>query len=99
MTPALVHRGEMEAVTQASNALLSGAFKAHPEYVVRGTPWAQILPEAAWISKPKTDARGSETWALAEDAPNRGVERNLGQREIVDPRASQSLISQTRSPK
>jgi hypothetical protein len=58
---AVVHRGEIDAVTQASKATLSGAFKAQPERFVRGMPWPPPVPQTAWINNPKTDTRGSET--------------------------------------
>jgi putative transposase len=47
MTPAMVHRGEVEAVTQARKVTLSAALEPHPERFVRGTPRPPVVPEAA----------------------------------------------------
>jgi putative transposase len=67
MTPAMVHRGEAEAVTQVRKVTLSAAFEAHPERFVRGTPRPPVVPEAAWINKPKTNSSISGACALAEN--------------------------------
>ena len=66
MTPAMVHRGEVEAVTQVRKLTLSAAFEARPERSVRGTPRPAVVPEAAWIDKPKTHSGICEACALAE---------------------------------
>ena len=67
MTPAIVHGGEVEAVTQVRKLTFSAAFEAHPERFVRGTPRPPVVPEAAWMNKPKTNSSISEACALAEN--------------------------------
>jgi len=66
MTPAAVHHGRVEAVTQVRKAALSEAFKQHPERFVRGMPRPPAMPEAAWINKPKTKTSRAEDRTLAE---------------------------------
>jgi len=66
MTPAAVHHGRVEAVTQVRKAALSEAFKQHPEHFVRGMPRPPAMPEAAWINKPKTKTSRAEDRTLAE---------------------------------
>jgi hypothetical protein len=66
MTPAMVHRGEVEAVTQVRELTLSAAFERHPERFVQGKPRPPVVPEAAWINKPKTNSSRSEACALTE---------------------------------
>jgi hypothetical protein len=61
-----IHRSEVEAVTQVRKLTLSVAFEAHPERFIRGTPRPPVVPEAAWINKPKTNSSRSEACALAE---------------------------------
>jgi putative transposase len=65
-TPAMVHGGEVEAVTQVRKVTLSAAFEAHPERFVGGAPRPPVVPEAAWINKPKGNSSISEACALAE---------------------------------
>ena len=67
MTPAMVPRGEAQAVTPVRKATLSAAFQAHPERFVRGTPRPPVVPAAAWITKPKTNSSISEAGPLAEN--------------------------------
>lgn len=52
LTPAMVHYGEAHAVQQARLEVLRGAYLAHPERFVGGTPSVQVLPSAVWINKP-----------------------------------------------
>jgi len=47
MTAAMVHGGEVEAVTQVRKLTLSAAFEAHPELFVQRTPRPPVVPEAA----------------------------------------------------
>jgi putative transposase len=84
MTPATVHHGKVEAVTQLREVVLSEAFMAHPERFVRGMPQPPVVPEAAWINKPKIDSSESETSALPENDPNPGV---VGYRPVRDRRS------------
>jgi len=74
MTPAMVHGGEVEALTQVRKLTLSAAFEAHPERFVRGTPRPPVVPEAAWINKPKSNSSISEACALAENTLIPGVQ-------------------------
>jgi hypothetical protein len=67
MIAAMVHGGEVEAVMQVRKLTSWAAFEAHPERFVRGTPRPPVVPEAAWINKPKTNSSGSEACALAEN--------------------------------
>jgi hypothetical protein len=69
MTPAMVHGGEVEAVTQVRKLTLSAAFEGHRGPLVRGTPRPPVVPEAAWINKAKTNSSRSEACALAEKTP------------------------------
>ena len=66
MIAAKVQRGEVEAVTQVRKLTLSAAFEAHPERFVRRTPRPPVVPEAAWINKPKSNPSRSEVCAPAE---------------------------------
>jgi hypothetical protein len=54
--PAVVHGGEVQAVTQVRKLTLSAAFERHPELFVRGTLRPPVVLGAAWISKPKTNS-------------------------------------------
>jgi putative transposase len=73
MTPAIVHGGEVEAVTAARKLTLSAAFEARPERFVRRTPRPPVVPEAARINKSKTNSSRSEACALAENTLIPGV--------------------------
>jgi hypothetical protein len=55
MTPAAVHHGQSQAVSQVRKEVLAAAFKAHPERFVRGMPNPPAVPKAAWINKPKIE--------------------------------------------
>jgi hypothetical protein len=65
--PAVIHGGEVEAVTQVRKLTLSAAFQRHPERFVRGTPRPPVVPEAAWINKSETNSSVCEACALAEN--------------------------------
>jgi putative transposase len=67
ITPAMLHRGEVEAVTQVRKLTLSAAFERHPERFVRGTPRPPVVAGAAWTNRPKTNSSRSEACALAEN--------------------------------
>ena len=56
LTPEMVHYGKAEAVIGQRCIVLSSAFNAHPERFVRGLPVPPVLPEAAWINKPKPES-------------------------------------------
>ena len=57
LTPEMVHYGKAEAVTSQRRIVLASAFDAHPERFVRGMPAPPLVPEAAWINKPKVDSK------------------------------------------
>jgi len=53
LTPEMVHRGQGEQVRAARQAVLDGAYAAHPERFVRKPPEPPPLPTAVWINPPK----------------------------------------------
>jgi putative transposase len=73
MTPAAVHHGRVEAVTQVRQAALSQAFLRNPERFVRGMPKPPTVPEAAWINKPTPDGDESEARVVTENDADQGV--------------------------
>ena len=73
MTPAAVHQGRVEAVTQVRQAALTQAFLRNPERFVRGMPKPPTVPKAVWINKPTPDADGSEARVVTGNNPNLGV--------------------------
>ena len=74
----MVHHGKAEAVTSQRRIVLNLAFDAHPERFVRGMPVPPLVPEAAWINKPKVQ---SEKIMLAKNNQIPGV---VGDRAVVD---------------
>ena len=54
MTPAMVHYGQAEAVTEQRRQVLLAAYAAHPERFVRGEPRPPSLPHEVWINKPQS---------------------------------------------
>ena len=52
MTPATVHYGQAEALTEKRQTVLAAVYARHPERFVRGRPLAPQLPEAVWINPP-----------------------------------------------
>ena len=52
MTPADVHYGRAEQLSDARREILLDAQRAHPERFVRGTPQPPVLPPQAWINPP-----------------------------------------------
>jgi len=61
MTPATVHHGLAEQVTERRQQVLEAAYTQHPERFVKGGPTAPQLPEAVWINPPLTTADGTTT--------------------------------------
>ena len=53
MTPAVVHDGRAHTMRDARQPVLSTAYAAHPERVVRKPPQPPVLPHAVWINPPK----------------------------------------------
>jgi putative transposase len=70
MTPAVVHRGQSQAISGIRKEVLAAAFQAHPERFVKGMPSPPAVPKAAWINRPKIE---SEADAPAKTALNPGV--------------------------
>jgi len=55
LTPATVHYGQAQRVTQQRQETLLDAYESHPERFVRGKPKAPEYPEEVWINKPQDD--------------------------------------------
>jgi len=55
LTPATVHYGQAEQVTQKRQGILLQAYELHPERFVRGKPKPPAYPNEVWINKPKDD--------------------------------------------
>jgi len=53
MTPATVHYGQTQRVTDQRQQALQVAYAAHPERFVRGEPKPPSLPEEVWINRPQ----------------------------------------------
>ena len=66
---ARLHQGLRKFRRAGTQGNLAAAFEPHPERFVRGTPRPPVLPEAAWINRPKTNSSRSEASALAEKTP------------------------------
>lgn len=56
LTPETMHYGLAQDVRKAREEVLRLAYEAHPERFVRKKPQPPVIPEAAWINKPKTAA-------------------------------------------
>ena len=67
LTPATVHHGRAPEVQAARQAVLTAAYRAHPERFVRGAPRPAALPTAVWINPPLVE--GVPTTPLAVAAP------------------------------
>jgi hypothetical protein len=52
LTPAMVHYGQVAAVSAAHRHVLSTAYPAHPEGFVRHPPVPPTVPDAVWIRPP-----------------------------------------------
>jgi putative transposase len=53
MTPAAVHLGQVEKLTQQRHQTLQEAYQRHPERFVKGPPQPLKPPTAVWINKPQ----------------------------------------------
>ena len=53
LTPEALHYGLADEVRAARAAVLQAAYEAHPERFVRKMPVPPVVPQAAWINKPK----------------------------------------------
>jgi len=54
MTPATVHFGRAQWVSEQRQQVLQAAYAAHPERFVRGEPKPSPLPQEVWINKPSS---------------------------------------------
>jgi len=52
LTPAMVHFGQAEEVSQRRQLVLDAAFQQHPERFVRRKPKPLPIPKEVWINKP-----------------------------------------------
>jgi putative transposase len=53
MTPAMVHDGLADQVTEKRQQVLQAAYEAHPERFVKGVPIPPQLPQEVWINPPQ----------------------------------------------
>ena len=60
LTPETLHYGLADEVRAARAAVLKAAYEAHPERFVRKMPVPPVVPEAAWINKPKPVLQSDE---------------------------------------
>ena len=56
MTPAAVHFGQAEKLTQQRHQTLQVAYLRHPERFVKGQPQPLQPPAAVWINKPQSSS-------------------------------------------
>jgi putative transposase len=59
LTPEAMHYSLAQDVRKAREEVLRIAYEAHPERFVRKKPLPPVIPEAAWINKPKPTPEGS----------------------------------------
>lgn len=57
MTPAMVHYGLADQVTQQRQQVLHAAYLRHPERFVKGAPISPQLPPAVWINPPDSHSQ------------------------------------------
>lgn len=53
LTPEAMHYGLAQEIQMAGAEVLRAAYEAHPERFVKKIPVPPLVPEAAWINKPK----------------------------------------------
>lgn len=54
LTPAMLHYGQAQTVTQQRQQVLQAAYLTHPERFVRGLPLPPAVPTQVWINPPIT---------------------------------------------
>jgi putative transposase len=54
MTPATVHYGQAQQLTEQRQEVLQAAYALHPERFVRGEPIPPSLPQEVWINRPQS---------------------------------------------
>jgi putative transposase len=52
LTPAMLHYGQAQSVTQHREQVLQAAYHTHPERFVKGLPLPPMIPTEAWINPP-----------------------------------------------
>jgi putative transposase len=52
LTPAMLHYGQAQVVTQQRQQVLQAAYHTHPERFVQGLPLPPAVPTQAWINPP-----------------------------------------------
>lgn len=57
LTPASIHYGQAEEITESRNRTLRNAWEKTPERFVSGIPKAPSIPPAVWINAPRNDAK------------------------------------------
>jgi putative transposase len=60
LTPAMMHSGQAQIVTQQRQQVLTAAFQAHPERFVHHPPRPPIVPTAVWINPPIVPPKSEE---------------------------------------
>jgi putative transposase len=54
LTPASLHYGQAQAITQQRQQVLQAVYHSHPERFVKGLPLPPAVPTQAWINPPVT---------------------------------------------
>ena len=54
LTPATLHYGQAQSVTQKRQQVLQAAYFTHPERFVKGLPRPPVIPTQVWINPPPT---------------------------------------------
>lgn len=52
LTPASLHYGQAQAITQHRRQVLQAAYHSHPERFVHGVPHPPSVPTEVWITPP-----------------------------------------------
>lgn len=74
LTPATVHRGQVEPALARRQQVLSMAYQAHPARFVRGAPQPERPPSAVWINPP-TARKGAAPNAFSSPASRSGPDQ------------------------
>jgi putative transposase len=56
LTPASLHYGQAQAITQQRQQVLQLAYHTHPERFVKGLPHPPAIPTEVWINPPNPTA-------------------------------------------
>ncbi len=73
LTPAQVHRGEVESVIARRQDAMRDAYGRHPERFVRGMPRVARPPEAVWINPPEAEKAADILERLGVTPPEQEV--------------------------